>query len=216
MTVRSKSPRPWPGFFVVIEGIDGTGKSTLAAALAESLRREGHDVLMTFEPTRGPFGRRIRELAMHGRDEVTPEAETELFIADRREHLENEILPALARGQVVIVDRYYYSTMAYQGARGVDPAKIEALHRAFAPEPDLLVLLDLPVPDALHRITAKRGSTPDHFEGAAYLEKVREIFLALARPNLLKIDAREATDGMVKMIREAIGRTDFQNGAPRR
>lgn len=199
-----KPGRPWPGFFIVIEGIDGTGKSTLAAALAAALREEGRTVLQTFEPTRGPHGARLRQMAVSGRDAVTPDEEMALFIADRKEHLEQEILPALHRGETVIVDRYYYSTMAYQGARGVDPAKIEAAHRDFAPEPDLLVLLDLPVAEALHRITAKRGSTPDHFEGAEYLAKVREIFLGIARDQLMKIDARATTEEMVGKIRQAM------------
>lgn len=205
----SQPGRPWPGFFIVIEGIDGTGKSTLAAALAAALREEGRTVLQTFEPTHGPHGRRLRQMAVSGRDAVTADEETELFIADRREHLEQEILPALRRGETVIVDRYYYSTMAYQGARGVDPKKIEAAHRTFAPEPDLLVLLDLEVAEALHRITAKRGSTPDHFEGAEYLAKVREIFLEIERPNLLNLDARETTAAMVRRIRQTM---EFPSG----
>lgn len=200
----SSDARPWPGFFVVLEGIDGTGKTTLAAALADGLRGEGRDVLVTFEPTKGAWGKKIRELALHGREGVTAEEETDLFIADRREHLEREILPALRAGRVVIMDRYYYSTMAYQGARGADPAAIEARHREFAPEPDLLVLLDLPVDEALDRVTAKRGSTPDHFEGAEYLEKVREIFLSLRRDQLIRINARETTEEMAARIRAAM------------
>lgn len=196
--------RPWPGFFVVLEGIDGTGKTTLAAALAETLRGEGLEVVTTYEPTHGTHGKRLREMAVTGRDDVTPEEETELFIADRREHLEQEILPALRAGKAVVLDRYYYSTMAYQGARGVDTGWIEARHREFAPEPDLLVLLDLPVEEALHRVTAKRGSTPDHFEGAEYLGKVRGIFLKIERPNLLKLDARETTSAMAARIRAAM------------
>lgn len=199
-STNTTSARPGPGFLIVIEGIDGTGKSTLAAELAETLRQRGRSVLLTYEPTHGPYGRRLRELAIAGREEVTPEEETELFIADRREHVAQEIGPALAAGQTVVMDRYYYSTMAYQGARGVDPAQIEARHRDFAPQPDLLVLLDLPVEEALDRIIRKRGSIPDQFEGAEYLARVRRIFETIHHPELLKLDARTSTRQMMDQI----------------
>jgi dTMP kinase len=201
----SNQTRPAPGLLIVLEGIDGTGKTTLAAELAEALRARGRSILTTFEPTKGPYGQRLRELATQGRDDVTPEEETELFIADRREHLDQEIRPALEEGQTVIMDRYYYSTMAYQGARGMDPEAIERRHEGFAPRPDLLVLLDLPVEEALHRITRKRGSIPDHFEGAEYLARVREIFLQVKHPNLLRLDARASTGEMVEKILERLG-----------
>ena len=200
--------RPRPGFLLVLEGIDGTGKTTLAAALARALEERGWRVLTTFEPTRGPYGRQIRRLAAEGREGVTPEQETELFIADRREHVSAVIAPALAAGRMVIMDRYYYSTMAYQGARGMDPAEIERRHQAFAPAPDLLVILDLPIEEARHRITAKRGSVPDSFEGASYLEAVRRIFHQIKHPNLLALDARSTTDAMVQAILERVGRSE--------
>ena len=197
----ARSPtRPRPGFLLVLEGIDGTGKTTLAAELAEAVARRGWSALTTSEPTRGPYGRRLRELATQGREGVTPEEETELFIEDRREHVTQEILPALAAGKMVILDRYYFSTMAYQGARGMDPNEIERRHRDFAPEPDLLVLLDLPTPEALHRIKSKRGSVPDHFEGEEYLKQVRANFLKIKHPALLTLDARASTMEMVSAI----------------
>lgn len=183
---------------IAIEGIDGTGKSTLAQALARALERRGRDVTLGFEPTRGPFGKRIRELAVSGRS--NPKEETELFVADRREHVARTIAPALAAGKTVVLDRYYYSTMAYQGARGLDPAGIERDNEAFAPRPDLLVILELPVEEAIVRITHKRGSTPDRFEGADYLRDVDRIFKSIEHPNLLRIDARLTTDAMVAKI----------------
>lgn len=201
----SNETRLTPGLLIVLEGIDGTGKTTLAAELAEALRARGQSVLTTFEPTHGPYGQRLRALATQGRDDVTPQEETELFIADRREHVAEVIRPALDEGCMVIMDRYYYSTMAYQGARGMDPAQIERLHEGFAPRPDLLVLLDLPVEEALHRITRKRGSIPDHFEGADYLARVREFFLQVQHPNLLLLDARASTGELVRQILERLG-----------
>ncbi|MCL5271725.1 MAG: dTMP kinase [bacterium] len=195
-----REPAEGRGFLLVVEGIDGTGKSTLVAALAAALRRRGRAVLETFEPTNGPNGRRIRQLAASGRDGVTPEEETELFIADRREHVANEIQPALAEGRWVLMDRYYYSTMAYQGARGMDAAEIERRHRAFAPEPDLLVVLELSVGEALARITRKRGSAPDHFEGEKYLEAVAANFRRIRHPRLMRLDARLPTKTLVQAV----------------
>jgi dTMP kinase len=171
---------PRRGRLVAIEGIDGTGKSTLAGALADALRRRGEDVVVSFEPTKGKYGRQVRELAVTGREGVTPEREAELFTLDRFEHVRDVIEPALAAGKTVILDRYFYSTMAYQGARGLDPIKIEEAN-AFAPKPDLLVLLDLTVAEALERIMKKRGSIPDHFEGKEYLTQVSKQFENLER-----------------------------------
>lgn len=197
--------RDWPGYFIVVEGIDGTGKSTLVRGLAEALRARGREVVASFEPTNGPHGRRIRELAARGREGVTAEEEVALFIADRREHLEQLILPALRQGKVVILDRYFYSTMAYQGAAGLDPADIERRHKTFAPEPDMLVILDLPVDEALRRIIHKRGDTPDAFEGREYLEKVDAVFRQVRHPRLVRLDARQSPEELVARLMFALG-----------
>ncbi len=188
------------GRLIVIEGIDGTGKSTLAAALADALAARGRPVRRSAEPTGGEHGRRIRELARSGREAVTPAEELELFIADRREHVAAVIEPTLAAGTDLILDRYYYSTIAYQGARGADPAAIAARHAGWAPLPDLLVILELPVAEALRRITGSRGSAPDHFEGAEYLARVAAIFAQLSHPNLLRLDARQPVAALVDAL----------------
>lgn len=186
------------GYLIAIEGIDGTGKSTLAEALAKHLTRSGREVVLDFEPTRGPYGKKIRELAVSGRSSA--QEENELFVADRREHVARVIAPALAAGKTIVLDRYYFSTMAYQGARGLDPAEIQKTNEAFAPRPDLLVILELPVDEAIKRITHKRGSTPDHFEGADYLVQVDRIFKLIAHPNVIRLDARHTTEEMVEQI----------------
>lgn len=190
----------WPGYFVVLEGIDGTGKSTLARALGEAIQAKGIEAVVSFEPTRGPHGLEIRRLATEGREGVSAEEEIALFVADRKEHLRDLVLPSLEAGKVVILDRYYYSTMAYQGAKGADPAAIEREHRSFAPEPDLLIILELDVPTALERVQASRGDEPDHFEGKDYLGKVAEIFDTVRHPNLLRLDARRPTSDSVQSI----------------
>lgn len=165
------------GALVVLEGIDGAGKSTQAARVAEALRADGYDVVTSREPTDGPFGRRIREIAREGRAALAPEDELTLFLQDRRVHVSTLIEPALAAGRVVVLDRYYLSTMAYQGALGLDPAEIQWLNEAFAPPPDLALILTLPVPEALARIRAGRADGLDpRFEQAEYLERVAAIF----------------------------------------
>jgi dTMP kinase len=175
------------GLFIVIEGIDGTGKSTQSKRLAEWFRSRGREVVLSREPTDGPWGKKLRESATTGR--LSAEEELECFLNDRREHVEMSIKPALAEGKVVILDRYYFSTMAYQGARGFDPAEIRLRNEAFAPQPDLLLILDLSVESAHGRIGA-RGDTTNEFEHRDTLSRCREIFLSLRdEPFACVIDA---------------------------
>jgi dTMP kinase len=175
------------GLFIVIEGIDGTGKSTQSKRLADWFRSRGREVVLSREPTDGPWGKKLRESATTGR--LSAEEELECFLNDRREHVEMSIKPALAEGKVVILDRYYFSTMAYQGARGFDPAEIRLRNEAFAPRPDLLLILDLSVESAHGRIGA-RGDTTNEFEQRDTLSRCREIFLSLRdEPFACVIDA---------------------------
>jgi dTMP kinase len=175
------------GIFIVIEGIDGTGKSTQSKRLAEWFRSRGREVVLSREPTDGPWGKKLRESATTGR--LSAEEELEFFLNDRREHVEMSIKPALAEGKVVILDRYYFSTMAYQGARGFDPAEIRLRNEAFAPQPDLLLILDLSVESAHGRIGA-RGDTANEFEQRDTLSRCREIFFSLRdEPFACVIDA---------------------------
>jgi dTMP kinase len=175
------------GLFIVIEGIDGTGKSTQSKRLAEWFRSRGREVVLSREPTNGPWGKKLRESATTGR--LSAEEELEFFLNDRREHVEMSIKPALAEGKVVILDRYYFSTMAYQGARGFDPAEIRRRNEAFAPQPDLLLILELSVESAHGRIGA-RGDTANEFEQRDTLSRCSEIFLSLRdEPFACVIDA---------------------------
>jgi dTMP kinase len=162
---------------IVLEGIDGSGKSTLSRGLAEVLESRGHRVLRTREPTDGPIGKQIRALAAAGRGSVTPEGEFQLFHEDRRAHVLEVVRPALDRGEVVIQDRSYFSTVAYQGQRGLDRARLLSESEAIAPRPDVLFVIDLPVEDAIERIRSSRRFADD-FESKATLEEVRRAFLA--------------------------------------
>jgi len=178
------------GRLIVIEGIDGAGKTTQARTLVRRLRRRGFACRYLREPTRGRWGREIKRMALKA-GSLTPEEELELFLRDRRENVARNIRPALRDGRVVVLDRYYFSTIAYQGAKGIDPARIRRLHERFAPRPDLVFILDIGSTAGLARI-AGRKSRDALFERGAYLAKVRRIFRGLSGPGIVLIDARRA------------------------
>jgi dTMP kinase len=179
------STRGTHGRLIVIEGIDGAGKSTLQRGLAESLRARGRTVLCTKEPTDGPLGQRIRALARDGRGSVSPEEELALFHEDRRQHVQEVVRPALERGEVVIQDRSFHSTVAYQGERGLDRAELWAKSLEIAPLPDLLLVVDLPAEVALERIRKNRAGADD-FEQLDGLRRIRSTFLGF--PGALVLD----------------------------
>jgi len=168
------------GLFIVLEGIDGCGKSTQARMLARWLRSMGYEVVQTDEPTDGPIGAFIRKI-LRGEVRVPISAEVNLFAADRMWHLGNVILPALRQGKVVISERYVYSSIAYQASRGATVGEILAANRC-AMNPDLAVLLDV-TPE----ISARRmRKSLDEFESDGSLQRaVRERYLALVREGKL-------------------------------
>jgi dTMP kinase len=157
------------GTFIVLEGIDGSGKTTQAKLLAAWLRERGHGVLETFEPTHGPHGLKYRVWA---RSELEAKAEVVLrwFVEDRREHVERVIGPALRRGEIVICDRYSASTRAYQAAQGVERELLRrALEAEAFPEPDVTLWLRVPVAIAIRRMGA---AATERFERADFLARV--------------------------------------------
>ncbi len=190
------------GLLVAVEGIDGAGKSTILPALAEYCRAQGLPCLTSREPTDGPWGRQLRDSATVGR--LSLRDELELFLKDRADHVREKIRPALAAGSVVLLDRYYFSTAAYQGARGADPAAIIAENELFAPVPDLVLLLDLDPRAGLGRVRA-RGDRPNEFERENELERVRQIFLSLSSPGLVRIDACAEREAVLRQCVDALG-----------
>lgn len=178
-----KQPRTRRAVLIDLEGIDGCGKSTQAQLLAERLRAAGHTVVVLKEPTSGPHGSQLKEV-LRGERVADAGEILELFAADRREHVADRIAPALARGEIVLMDRYYYSGLAYQCAAGIPAARIRALN-AFAPAPVLVLVFDLPVEQALERVHSH--SVADTFERADYLESVRAAYLALRDDPLVRV-----------------------------
>jgi len=196
------------GRLIVLEGVDGSGKSTQTRLLAAALKARGLEVVLTGEPTDGPLGRRLRDYLRGPGPRLSPEEELNLFLADRREHVEQVINPALAAGKVVISDRYYYSSVAYQGALGLAPARILAANEAFAPRPDLAFILTVPVPLALKRLAGSGDRARQVTEGRAYLERVAAIYASLTGPGIHAVDASgppEETQAMIlRQVLEAL------------
>lgn len=191
------------GLFISFEGIDGSGKSTQARMLAAALRGLGHTVVLTREPGGSPGAEDIRRLVLEGDpDRWSPETEILLFTAARRDHLEKTILPALARGEIVITDRFADSTRMYQGIRrgtGADlRAMVDALHaRMIGVEPDLTILIDIDA-EIGHSRAVSRAGLEQRFEdmGIALQARMRDGFLALARtePRFAVIDGARTAE----------------------
>jgi dTMP kinase len=193
------------GLFISFEGIDGSGKSTQARLLADALRGLGHVVLLTREPGGSAGAEEIRRLVLEGdADRWSPQTEILLFTAARRDHLEKTIRPALARGEVVITDRFADSTRMYQGIRRGDGADLRAmvddLHaRMIGVEPDLTVLIDIDAATGHSRAVARAG-TEQRFEdmGREMQARMRQGFLALAAqaPRFTVIDGARSPDAV--------------------
>ena len=171
------------GVLVNLEGIDGCGKSTQSKLLLEKLEGEGEKIIILKEPTKRPHGQKLWDM-LHGKRKATNEEILELFVLDRKQHVKEKIQPALDSGAVVLMDRYYYSSMAYQVAGGIDIEEIREKH-AFAPKPDIVLIFDLPVSIALERV--KGHSDADEFEKEEHLEKVRVAYLDLKNDPLVRI-----------------------------
>jgi len=183
------------GRLLAFEGLDGSGKSTQLAILADALSAAGRDVVATHEPTDGPSGARIREMARSGRL-LPPEEELRWFVEDRRAHVRDAIGPALAAGRVVLTDRYFLSTVAYQGARGLDWGAILAASEAEFPIPDLVVLLEIDPLRGLERVRARGTGVEGVFEREERLRRVAAIFAAIDRPWVERVGAEGSPDAV--------------------
>jgi len=184
------------GKLVILEGIDGCGKTTHAKLLSKWLSESGKDVLHTKEPSRGPIGLLLRDYL---KKETVPLIDALLFTADRAEHVEKEITPALEEGKIVVCERYYFSTIAYQMAQGLDKKWLTELN-AFATKPDLVILLDLNP-----EISVKRTSTNEKFEKLEFLKKVNSNYKVLAREfGFVTIDASKGKSEVKEEIRSIV------------
>ena len=166
-----------------LEGIDGCGKSTQSKFLMEKFEENNEKAIILKEPTSGKYGKKLWEM-LSGKREATTEQILDLFVMDRKEHVDDKINPALKEGKIVLMDRYYYSTMAYQAAAGIDVNRIRK-DNEFAPKPDIVLIFDLPADLAMKRV--KGHSVADVFEKEEHLEKVRAAYLNLRDDPLVRI-----------------------------
>ena len=189
------------GFFITLEGVEGSGKTTQTALVAEALRAAGHRVTVTREPGGTRAGEAIRAIFLDPAVSLHAAAELLLVLADRAQHVREKLKPALAAGEIVLSDRYSDSTIAYQGyGRGLDLKLLDELNRLATDgtHPDLTIVLDLAVETGLERTRARvRGDVrgPDRFEGeqVEFHRRVREGFLTIARDQPGRVRTLDAT-----------------------
>ena len=199
------------GLFISFEGIDGVGKSTQADLLETWLKGKGKTVVRTLEPGGTEVGVEIRKILLHHRGDLAPRAEAALFAADRAHHVSSKIRPALSRGDIVITDRYFDSSVAYQGAgRELSQTEVRdlSLWAVGGLLPDLTVLLDLPADVARNRRNGS-GTEPDRLESEKieFFERARQAYLDLAKaePNrFLVIDASATVEQMQQQISQLL------------
>lgn len=185
----------YPGMLIVFDGIDGAGKTTQVLRLAEDLTSIGETITLSKEPTDGTYGSKLRASALSGR--LPFEEELNLFLEDRQEHLREKVLPALKAGHIVILDRYFYSTLAYQGARVGGLQKIETKIRKDVIHPDLTFWIETPPSLAALRIQVRDG-VANHFEKLDDLIKIDSIFREISQNerNFITIDGSRSIDAV--------------------
>jgi dTMP kinase len=188
-----------PPLLIVFEGIDGSGKTTVSKMLFDYMKSRSLPVIWLREPSDSKWGKKIRELSKT-KTHIPLEEELNFFIEDRKFNVSRHIKPALNRNESVILDRYYYSTACYQGARGMDVADIIQMNRKFAPEPDITFIIDVPVKTALDRIKKNRNSREKLFERKSFLEEVRRNYLSLSGDKIHVIDGDREIKSVLKQI----------------
>lgn len=194
------------GVFIVLEGIDGGGKSTQAALLGEYLQSRGIEVVLTREPTDSVWGRRIREIAKLGRSNTSLDEEVSWFVEDRKLHVESVVKPALARGAAVVSDRYYYSNMAYQGALGADVRNLRRLNEKENgfPRPDIVIMIDISPSAGVDRINSGRDGANAGYERTDFLEKVKAIYDSFDDGNIVRIQGAQSRDAVARCVKKHI------------
>lgn len=198
------------GLFITFEGADGSGKSTQLDMAVKHLENKGIDLIKTRDPGGTPLGCKIREILLNYDGHIAPTCELLLYLADRAQHVEEKLLPALNEGKIVLCDRYVDSTLAYQGyARGLDKEQILLLNNIAAQSlmPDLTLVFDVSTEVAMQRV----GDTKDRLEseGQNFHRKVREGYLDLAKKypeRIVVIDANKSIEEVHRDVVEVLER----------
>ena len=176
------------GLFICVEGLDGCGKTTQTKLLVRKLRKMGWNAVCTAEPSRGKIGKFIQKYCLHGEKRISPIVEALLFAADRFEHVEREVIPALDEGKIVVSDRYVYSSLAYQGAAGLDLKWIEMIN-GHAIRPDLAIFVDVEPEAVIKRLKPKKSV----MENLETQRKVRGVYVIFVeKGELVRIDVNKS------------------------
>jgi dTMP kinase len=186
------------GKLIAIEGIDGAGKTAIARHIYGFLTNRGYRCSLLKEPSDSVYGKIIRNLNVP----IDPKIEFMLFLKDREIDVKDRILPALRKGLIVIMDRYYYSNIAYQSARGLNADWIKKLNEKIAPKPDLVILLDLSAEKAMERI--KRRKERSVFEELEFLKRVREKFLEIADEKTVIVNTERELNAVKKEVEQIV------------
>lgn len=188
------------GFFVCIEGLDKSGKTTQSVLLVEALCKNGFDAVYTTEPSDGEIGSFIRKYVLQRKDRVPTVVEALLFAADRADHVENGVKPMLEKGKVVVSDRYVYSSLAYQGAAGLSLDWIKKINNQ-ALKPDLAIYIDVPVEALMQRYQSEKSV----MEKLETQRKVGEIYQKLAQQKeLISINGKRSTEEVARDVQATV------------
>lgn len=193
------------GLLIAFEGGDGSGKSTIAGRIVKLLNAQNKNAVYLKEPTDGPIGKELRRAITQG-DVRNPAEELRLFVEDRKVNVEQNIIPALEAGKFVCIDRYYISTMAYQGAFGIDLEYIQSLNEEFAPEPDLILYFKAPWEVRVRRIESTREGGCNSFEQEDYQRKVEACFESMDFSQMSEIDAGANQDEVLLQVIDTFAR----------
>jgi dTMP kinase len=194
------------GVFVCVEGLDGCGKTTQTKLLVHALKKRGYEVVLTAEPSHGKIGKFIKTNFLHCSIRGSNIVETLLFAADRIEHLQNEVIPALNEGKIIVSDRYVYSSLAYQGADGLDLNWIKAVNK-HALRPDLAVFIDVDPAVVVKRLKAKKSV----METLEMQRNVREVYMKFVdEKELVRIDGNRSIDAVADDLFNVV--EDFLKG----
>lgn len=199
------------GVFICVEGLDGCGKTTQTKLLVERLEKKGYDAIYTAEPSGGEIGSLIKEYCLHGETRVSSIVEALLFAADRCEHVEKEVIPALNEGKLVVSDRYVYSSLAYQGAAGLDLEWIEKINE-HAIRPHLAVFIDVEPETVIQRLKPRKSV----MENLGTQQKVREVYVKFVeKGELVKIDGnkskQEVADDILTVVLGFLEKTGLRS-----
>jgi len=196
------------GFFICVEGLDGCGKTTQTGLLVRRLRKIGYDAIYTAEPSRGQVGKFIKKYSLYGGKRVSSVVEALLFAADRFEHVEKEVIPALKEGKLVVSDRYVYSSLAYQGAAGLDLEWIMKINE-HAISPDLAVFVDVEPETVTQRLKPKKSV----MENLGTQRRVREVYMKFVeKGQLVRIDGNRSKNEVADdILNVALGFLEKEN-----